>query len=99
MSQDNVEIVRQSVNAWNHRDRERLIEICSEEMEWRPANPAAIEDSVYRGRAEVRARGRSSGVEPTQQFSDYVSLSDGKIIGSVSFPSWREGLKAAGLAD
>jgi ketosteroid isomerase-like protein len=133
MSQENVEIVREVMGAWNRRDLERMNEICSEEMEWVPANPGALEGTVYRGRAEVlkgwettwetweefqfeeretrdlgdsvlwlgsvRARGRASDVALDQEISNYISLRDGKIIRSMSFLSWQQGLEAAGLAE
>ena len=39
MSKENVELARSSVTAWNERDLDRMLEICSEKMEWVPANP------------------------------------------------------------
>ncbi len=55
MSQENVEVVRQNIEAFNARDWERTIENWDRDGEWRPAMAAAVEKTVYRGHAEMRA--------------------------------------------
>ena len=67
MSQENVEIVREVMGAWNRRDLERMNEICSEELEWVPANPGPLEGTAYRGRAEV-LRGWETTWETWEEF-------------------------------
>jgi ketosteroid isomerase-like protein len=54
MSQENVEVARQMIQARNRRDIDKMDELGAEDMEWAPASPAAVERAVYRGRAEIR---------------------------------------------
>jgi ketosteroid isomerase-like protein len=56
MSQENVEIVRNGVAAWNRRDAQLWLTYAAPEIEWVPAGPAAVEQAIYSGYDEV-ARG------------------------------------------
>jgi hypothetical protein len=56
MSQENVEIVRNGIAAWNQRDAELWLTDAAPEIEWVPAGPAAVESAAYNGYDEV-ARG------------------------------------------
>jgi ketosteroid isomerase-like protein len=67
MSQENVEIVRQVIEAWNQRDGDRAISYMSPDIEWVPAGPAAVERTVYRGHAEC-ARGFAAVWETWDEF-------------------------------
>jgi ketosteroid isomerase-like protein len=49
MSQENVEIVRQAVDAFNARDRNRLLGLMDPEIEFR----SVFEQKTYRGLAEM----------------------------------------------
>ena len=53
MSQENVELVRQLIHAFNRRDLSAMIDSFDPGIEWAPVGPAAVERSVYRGRDEV----------------------------------------------
>ena len=53
MSQENVEVVRQVVEAFNRRDLAAMTQRFDPEIEWEPAGPAAVERPVYRGRDDV----------------------------------------------
>jgi ketosteroid isomerase-like protein len=53
MSQENVEIVRSGIAAWNRRDSGLWLTYAAPEIEWVPAGPAAVEQAVYRGYDEV----------------------------------------------
>jgi ketosteroid isomerase-like protein len=53
MSQERVEIARQGIEAWNRHDFELGARHLSPDVEWRPASPAAVERSVYRGLDDV----------------------------------------------
>ena len=53
MSQENVEVVRVVVDAFNRRDPAAMSQRFAPKVEWEPAGPAAVEASVYRGRDEV----------------------------------------------
>lgn len=56
MSQENAEVVRDGIVAWNRRDAQLWLSYAAPEIEWLPAGPAAVESAVYRGYDEV-ARG------------------------------------------
>src|SRR3979409_612736 len=53
MSQENVEIVRKGIEAWNQHDADLWLSYAAPDVEWMPAGPAAVERTVYRGRDEV----------------------------------------------
>jgi ketosteroid isomerase-like protein len=53
MSQEEVEIVRAAIDAFNRRDLAALTQRFDPEIEWAPGGPAAVERAVYRGRDEV----------------------------------------------
>ena len=53
MSQENVEIVRKGIVAWNRRDARLWLTYAAPEIEWVPAGPAAVEQAIYRGHEEV----------------------------------------------
>ena|SRR5437016_5579132 len=53
MSQENVEIARKVIDAWNRRDAKLALTYLAPEIEWMPAGPAAVERAVYRGYEEV----------------------------------------------
>jgi ketosteroid isomerase-like protein len=54
MSQENVEIVRQSIEAFQHGRFDRVVELWDTEGEWIPAMAGAVEDEVYRGHAALK---------------------------------------------
>jgi ketosteroid isomerase-like protein len=53
MSQENVELVRQLVQAFNRRDLAAMTPVFDPQIEWKPGGPAAVERDVYRGREQV----------------------------------------------
>ena len=55
MSQENVEVVRRGIEAWNQHDADLWLSDAAPEVEWMPAGPAAVERTVYRGHEEVTA--------------------------------------------
>jgi ketosteroid isomerase-like protein len=59
MSQENVEILRKGIAAWNQRDADLWLSYAAPEIEWLPAGPAAVDSTVYRGYEEC-ARGFAS---------------------------------------
>jgi ketosteroid isomerase-like protein len=56
MSQENLEIMRSGIAAWNRRDAQLWLTYAAPEIEWVPAGPAAVEQDIYNGYDEV-ARG------------------------------------------
>jgi ketosteroid isomerase-like protein len=53
MSQQNVEVARKGIEAWNRRDADLWLSYAAAEIEWIPGGPAAVDRTVYRGREEV----------------------------------------------
>ena len=53
MSEENAEVVRQVVEAFNQRDLAAMIQRFDPGIEWEPGGPAAVERPIYRGRDEV----------------------------------------------
>jgi ketosteroid isomerase-like protein len=53
MSQENVEVVRNGIAAWNRRDAQLWLTYAAPEIEWVPAGPAAVEQDIYNGYDEV----------------------------------------------
>jgi ketosteroid isomerase-like protein len=58
MSQENVEITRRMVDAWNRRDLEALIALSDPDVEY-VNSPTAVEPGTRRGLDEVRAVARA----------------------------------------
>jgi len=50
MSQENVELARRTIDAFNRRDREIYDEPLTPDFEWLPGTTAALEGEIYRGR-------------------------------------------------
>ncbi len=72
MSQENVEIVRKAIDAWNQRDADLALSYLAPEIEWLPAGPAAVERAVYRGYDEI-ARGYAAVWETWDVFEFHES--------------------------
>lgn len=53
MTEANVQLVRDTIAAWNRRDPEVWELYATPDFEWVPAGPAAVETDVYRGRDEA----------------------------------------------
>jgi ketosteroid isomerase-like protein len=74
MSDENVELVRQLVDAFNRRDLAAMTRTFDPEIEWRPGGPAAVERAVYRGRDEV-----SSGFAGTWETWELFRLEETEV--------------------
>ncbi len=72
MSQENVEIVRNGIAAWNQRDADLWLSYAAPEIEWLPAGPAAVERAVFRGYDEI-ARGYAAVWETWDVFEFHES--------------------------
>jgi ketosteroid isomerase-like protein len=53
MSQERVDMVRRGIEAWNRHDFEFGADQLSDDVEWVPASPAAVEQPVYHGKEAV----------------------------------------------
>jgi ketosteroid isomerase-like protein len=75
MSEENVEIVRRAVDAFNARDRDRVLSMCDPEIEfW-----SAVEQKAYRGLDEmVRYREDVAAVMEDFHFEESRFLDAGK---------------------
>ena len=67
MSEENVEIVRRLVEAWNEHDEALAASYLADDIEWAPAGPAAVDRVVYRGPEEF-ARGFAAVWETWDEF-------------------------------
>ena len=56
MSRENVELVRQGIEAWNRGDLDAFLELAHPNSEWVPAVAQLVEgeDAVYRGTSGLR---------------------------------------------
>jgi ketosteroid isomerase-like protein len=72
MSQENVEIVRRTLDGWNRGDVAAWLRDAAPAIEWTPAGPAAVERAVYRGH-EGMATGWVSLREAWREFQFVVS--------------------------
>ena len=68
MSQENVELLREGVAAWNRHDAALWLSHAAPDVEWLPAGPAAVERAVYRGYDEV-ANGITAAFETWDVFA------------------------------
>jgi ketosteroid isomerase-like protein len=74
MSQEDVEIVRAAIDAFNQRDLAALIQRFDPEIEWAPGGPAAVEHAVYRGRDDV-----SGGFASTWEAWDLFRMQESEV--------------------
>jgi len=54
MSQENVELSKRVVDAWNRRDVEATVALADPEVVWHPVLEETIEGEAYRGHAGLR---------------------------------------------
>jgi ketosteroid isomerase-like protein len=74
MSEENVELVRQVVLAFNRRDLAALTQRFDSDVEWTPGGPAAVERPVYRGLDEV-----SDGFATTWETWERFDLEESEV--------------------
>jgi ketosteroid isomerase-like protein len=74
MSQENVEVVRKGIEAWNQHDADLWLSYAAPDIEWMPAGPAAVERTVYRGHEEV-----ASGFTAVWQTWDVFHFEEAQI--------------------
>jgi ketosteroid isomerase-like protein len=93
MSQENVEVVRRAVDAWNRRDPDLWRSYATPDIEWTPAGPAAVEGTVYRGHDEVVA-----GLESVWQTWDEVFFEESDVREFEEATLWLGRLKLRGAS-
>jgi ketosteroid isomerase-like protein len=74
MSQENVEIMRSGIAAWNRRDAQLWLTYAAPEIEWVPAGPAAVEQAIYRGYDEV-----ASGLTAVWDTWEVFEFAEGEV--------------------
>jgi ketosteroid isomerase-like protein len=67
MSEENVEIVRRAIEAWNRADIDGWLDQATLDFVWIPAGPLPVEHRIYRGRDEVR-EAMASGLDTWAEF-------------------------------
>ncbi len=80
MSQDNVEIARRAIEAWNRQDLGVWIDTWHPEAEWRPAFPKGTEGTgtVFRGHEAIEEAWRNV----REAWDVYrVEAADARIVG------------------
>ena len=101
MSQENVELVRRSFEAFNARDVDELVSLSAEDCEWLPFR-AQLEGSVYRGHAGVRQFVRDMDEDWDAFRIDPLEFHDRReqvaVIGRVSALGQGSGVKIESLA-
>ena len=93
MSQENVEIMRKAVEAWNQRDADLWLTYAAPEIEWVPAGPAAVERAVYRGFTEV-----ASGFESVWQAWEEFRFEESEVRDLDKSVLWLGRVKMRGSA-
>jgi len=93
MSQENVELVRNGIAAWNQRDAELWLSYAAPEIEWLPAGPAAVESSVYRGYDEC-----ASGFAAVWETWDVFELHESEVRDLGDSVLWLGRVKMRGSA-
>ena len=134
MSQENVEMVKRGIDAYNRRDIDNLTELTTVDFAWFPALPGTVEVEGYHGRAgvetyfaeirstwqelrvigdeirdlgdervlqlaQMRFRGRASGIMVESELALLMTIRDGKIVRSEDYLSHADALKAVGLQE
>ena len=74
MSEENVEVARQLIQAFNRRDLAAMTQRFDPQIEWKPGGPAAVERAVYRGRDEV-----SSGFAATWETWELFHMEESEV--------------------
>ena len=93
MSQENVEIVRKGIDAWNQHDVGLWLSYAAPDVEWMPAGPAAVERTVYRGHDEV-----ASGFAAVWQTWDLFQFEEDQIRDLGDSVLWLGRVKMRGSA-
>ena len=83
MSQENVEIVRRGIDAYNRGDIEAALALWSSDAVWDWSNSRGFDAGVFRGHDEIRAfwqRFRAAFEEVRFELFDVLEVEDGLLI-------------------
>src|SRR5919198_358577 len=115
MSQENVEVARNAVVAFNRRDVPALVELTTDDFQW-VTWTGTVEPTVYHGAdglssyfrdlgervlvaGTFHARGGGSGAEIHVPYFSAFFVRGGKLARVLSFRTEAEALEAAGLRE
>jgi ketosteroid isomerase-like protein len=91
MSQENVDLSKRVLDAWNRRDVEATIALADPELVWHPVLEETIEGQPYLGHPGLRQYFEDlaeQGVESQGELSEYRDLGDRVLgLGRLSFKS------------
>ena len=93
MSQENSDLLRKGIDAWNRREVDLWLDYAAPEIEWLPAGPAAVERAVYRGHDEVR-----SGITAAWQTWDVFEFREAEVHDLGDSALWLGRVKMRGSA-
>ena len=83
MSQENVEVVRRAVEAFNRRDVEGIVELTTADFKWFPAMPGIVAGDSFNGREGVEqyfAGLAETWVEYRASVEEFRDLGDSVLI-------------------
>jgi ketosteroid isomerase-like protein len=83
MSEENVQLSKSVLGAWNRRDVEATIALASPEVVWHPVLEETIEGQTYRGHAGLRQYYRDlaeQGLESQGELTEFRDLGD-QVLG------------------
>jgi len=91
MSEENVQLSKRVLEAWNRRDVEATIALASPEVVWHPVLEETIDGQTYRGHAGLRQYYKDlaeQGVESQGKLTEFRDLGDQVLgLGCLSFRS------------
>jgi ketosteroid isomerase-like protein len=76
MSQENVELSKRAVDAWNRRDVEATIVLADPEAVWHPALEEIVEGRTYRGHAGMRQYFKDLAEQEAESSAEYSEFRD-----------------------
>ena len=98
MSQDNVELVRRTVEAFNRGDFDTALENLAPDAVWDWSNSHGLDAGVFRGRAEIRAfwlRFLNTFEKLRFELEDLAEVEDDVLIAeNLGHAQGREGIEA-----
>jgi ketosteroid isomerase-like protein len=99
MSQENVEVVKRAVNAFNRRDLDGFAELGTPDIEWITSMGARDLGDRVLMLGRVEGRGKSSGVPVNMPLAQVYDFRDGKVCRIRSYLDHAEALKTVGLEE
>jgi ketosteroid isomerase-like protein len=96
MSQENMEVVRRTVDAFNRGDLNGTLENWATDAVWDWSNSHGFDAGVYRGHGEIREfvqRFLETFDEVRFELGDPVDVEDGLLVENVAYMRGRDGIE------